>query len=270
MKALTTVVTMRSNSPMRGAISQERLTGRFGATSRAISRTRRSCAGLRNDQSRHTARLSAPAATSAAIASRASASFSATSTVPSAMTRSVTPRTMVLGTSGGGGSVCRKSIAFDCGRPPARPTGPRAMISVSSKPVVVMSPTRAPRRWISALVETVVPCAKRSVSASSVPTSMPVDCRERRERIQDALFGRLRCRERLVEAQASLAVDLDQVGEGAAGVDAEDAALGHQALAVGSVCERVPQVASVPPSTRRSMPVMNEASSETRNSTALA
>ncbi len=93
---------------------------------------------------------------------------------------------------------------------------------------------------------------------------------ERRQRIQDALFRRLRCRERLVEAQAPLVVDLDQVGEGAAGVDAEDAALGHQALAVGSVCDRVPQVASVPPSTRRSMPVMKEASSETRNSTALA
>src|SRR3954452_12517587 len=99
---------------------------------------------------------------------------------------------------------------------------------------------------------------------------------KRGERIENALFGRLRGREGLFKTQPAGAVDLHQVSEGAAGVDAEVTnrrLLRHQAccpLAVGSTCDRVPQVASVPPSTRRSIPVMNDASSDTRNSTALA
>src|SRR6476646_10290179 len=66
----------------------------------------------------------------------------------------------------------------------------------------------------------------------------------------------------------AFAVELHEVGEGAAGIDAE---IAHQAdFALVSACERVPQVASGPPSTRRSMPVMKPAASDTRNSTALA
>ena len=49
------------------------------------------------------------------------------------------------------------------------------MIKVSSNPLVVIRPTRAPRRWIRALVDTVVPCAKRSVSASNWWSSIPAE-----------------------------------------------------------------------------------------------
>ena len=69
-----------------------------------------------------------------------------------------------------------------------------------------------------------------------------------------------------LETHASGAVDLHQIGEGSAGVDPEGS---EQRLSPGirrfarSRCgwtwERVPQVASVPPSTRRSMPVMKDA-----------
>ena len=158
-----TVVTARSNSPIFGAIWCDRLIGIPGATSSHMVATRSSCSALRNAQSRQTAMLSAPSATSSRTDLRNASSFSGVTISPSDPMRSTTPRTMSRGTIGSGGSVWIKSIACDCGRPPTRPIGPRAMAMVSSNPAVNKTPTRAPRRWMSALVDAVVPCAKMSV-----------------------------------------------------------------------------------------------------------
>src|SRR5439155_18703552 len=93
-----------------------------------------------------------------------------------------------------------------------------------------------------------------------------------RDDIKHALLGRLGSGKNLVEPQATRGIDLHQVGERAAGIDAEISRPAHRRVQArpASDWERVPQVASVPPSTRMSMPVMKEAPFDTKNSTALA
>jgi hypothetical protein len=63
------------------------------------------------------------------------------------------------------------------------------MIRVSSKPRVVIRPTRVPVRWISALAETVVPWPKRAVSDSGPRGSVASRAARRRRTSSTASSG---------------------------------------------------------------------------------
>jgi hypothetical protein len=92
-------------------------------------------------------------------------------TSPNGSIRSRTPRIRSGGTSRLrlGDVVTRMTSS---GRPSTRPTA-RMMSGVSSKPCVVMRPTRAPFRVMSAFVATVLPCLTRSVRARRPGRSRP-------------------------------------------------------------------------------------------------
>ncbi len=114
-----------------------------------------------------------PLPTRRRMAASASSSLSSTTTCPLQSTRSLTSAMSVFGTRGGSGLLLSgKCRTFSLARP-GTPRAPRMMWMTSRCPLVVISPTRAPRRWSSAFVPTVVPRASRAVrrSSASVPSS---------------------------------------------------------------------------------------------------
>ena len=111
---MSAVAVTRSYSPHLGAMSTEQVTN----TSFAISFTRFSCAGLRNDQRKQIAIASTPSSRSWRIAASASRSFSATTISPKQSTRSEMPRIRRLGTIGAGFCVSGKCTTLRMSRPP--------------------------------------------------------------------------------------------------------------------------------------------------------
>ena len=114
----------------------------------------------------------APLPTSRRMAASASSSLSSTTTCPLQSTRSLTSAMSVFGTRGSGLLLSGKCRTFSLARP-GTPRAPRMMWMTSRWPLVVISPTRAPRRWSSALVPTVVPRARRAVRRSSASVESP-------------------------------------------------------------------------------------------------
>ncbi len=163
---------VRSYSPHLGAMSMEQDTNTPGAMRFTISATRRSCAGLRKDHRKQIAMASQPSASSSRIAVSASTSFSGTITSPKQSMRSEIPLIRRLGTIGSGFWLSGKCTTLAMSRE-FTPREPRMMWMASSWPRVVMSPTFAPLRWISAFVPTVVPwvrtriCPQKSANSSS-------------------------------------------------------------------------------------------------------
>ena len=172
MYAFSTVAVTRSYSPHLGAMSIEHETNTLGAIRRTISRTRRSCAPWRNDQRKQIAIASQPSATSLRIAASASASFSGTTTSPKQSTRSETPWTRRLGTIGSGFWLSGKWTTLPMSRE-VTPREPRMMWIASSWPLVVIRPTRAPLRWMSAFVPTVVPWVRIAIAAQNRSNGKP-------------------------------------------------------------------------------------------------
>ena len=118
---------------------------------------------------------STPAATRALIAATTSSSDSGATTSPSRSIRSLMPRISLRGTIGFGlasRDECTRSRSVR----PAIFEYTRPMLSTSSCPAVVISPTSAPSWVISAFVACVVPCTTSSVSASSSDSDRP-SCR---------------------------------------------------------------------------------------------
>ena len=107
-----------------------------------------------------------PSATRSAAVVTTSSGSGGVRTTPLAPVRSVTSRRQLRGTSSTGGSHWKLYSS---------PRVVRRIWSTSRNPRVVMSPVGTPRRWIAALVVTVVPCPKRSTSASGMAiASTPV------------------------------------------------------------------------------------------------
>ena len=186
------------------------MTYAFGHTAAAISRARRSCRSFTYEWMKWITSASAPAARSASAARRTASSSSGTTTCPSASMRSGTSRRSSRGISGSNVPLS----PYGVGRV-RRPSS-----STSRKPRVVMSPATAPLRSSSAFVAVVVPWTRTLIAEGAMPAS-----RERREHafrlvadgrrdLGDAdLPGRL--------------VHEDEVGEGAADVDADQIRCGH-------------------------------------------
>ena len=103
---------------------------------------------------------STPDRTSAPARAATSRVSSRRSTAPSARRRSRTSSRRLRGTSGSGFAVFKSYSSNLRSRP---------ISSVSRKPSVVMSPVTAPRRSISALVNSVVACTTRVNSRAGSP-----------------------------------------------------------------------------------------------------
>ena len=115
-------------------------------------------------------------------------------------------------------------------RPQVRRRSRRRISSTSRKPRVVMTPIFGPRRSSSALVPTVVPCTIESDRRGAA---------ERAQAVEEALRLVAAARRHLGGAEAAgRRVEQEQVGEGAADIDADDdATLAHgvaRAFAVAS------------------------------------
>ncbi len=91
-----------------------------------------------------------------------SASVSGITTFPSAAIRSRTPMQSARATNGSGLGACRSYGSSLSIRPIA---------GMSSKPAVVSSSTRAPRRSSRAFVPTVVPSVTDATAAGSIPAA---------------------------------------------------------------------------------------------------
>jgi hypothetical protein len=160
---LSTVATVRSNSPSRGDTRDDSETKTSGAASRTSFSTASSCSGLANDHRKATATLSSRcSATNAVTAALAWPSSRATAIFPPASTRSCSSRTAPGTISGAGSDVPRTRNTSSRRRPATRPC-PRIMARASPCPAVVITPTRAPVRSSTALVPIVVPCPNRPV-----------------------------------------------------------------------------------------------------------
>src|SRR5438067_3515020 len=170
--ALSTVATVRSYSPQRGIRSAEQQTKTPGASRSAMAFTRRSCSACLNDQRKQMAMAPTPLPTSVRMAASASSSLSSTTTSPLQSTRSLTSAMSGLGTMGSGLPLSGKCSTWTLLRP-GTPRAPRMMWMTSRWPLVVISPTLAPRRCSMALVPTVVPSASRAVSRSSASVVSP-------------------------------------------------------------------------------------------------
>ena len=167
------VVALRANSRIRGLISLDSATNTSGSCSATSSRSRRSCAGLRKDHSRETAIARIPSSSSDRIAARAWSSSSATMTVPSRSTRSVTSRACRLGSSAWS-LAWPRTFCSSCGdRPRYRPS--TFMMKIESRwPLVVRNPTGGTLPVTSAFSDDVVPWAmwwvRLSMSGSERPS----------------------------------------------------------------------------------------------------
>ena len=154
---------MRSYSRKVGSTSQESEISRSGCRASAMSLVRRSCFGLRKENSRQTAMHSAPAETRRSRASHTVSSSRGSTTSPCAPTRSRTPRRIDRGARNTG--VCGSRRTSYISRRICRPIS-----RVSRNPFVVTMPRRPPFFSRTALVATVVPWATWVMAAGSTPT----------------------------------------------------------------------------------------------------
>jgi hypothetical protein len=128
---LSTVATVRSNSPRRGDTREDSETKTSGAASRMIFSTASSCSGLANDHRNATATLSSPCSEmNAVMAALAWLSSSPTTTCPAGSTRSCSSRTAPGTISGAGSDVPRTRNTSSTRRPATRPC-PRMMARAS-------------------------------------------------------------------------------------------------------------------------------------------
>ena len=154
----------------------------------------------------------APLSRSCFAAARTSAGSTAVRMLPSASVRSFTSTRM-----------SRSAIGMKSPhRPQVRRRSRRRISSTSRKPRVVMTPIFGPRRSSSVLVPTVVPCTIESIAGGAA---------ERVEAVEEALRLVAAARRHLGGAEAAgRRIEQEQVGEGAADIDADDdAALAHGA-----------------------------------------
>ena len=164
--ALSKANVVRSNSRIAGCSAAPDTAGTSGSASASAAIACCSCSGLRNDQRNETASASTLLAVDELTARRRRPRLgsSGRTTLPSRSMRSSTPTTQRGETISGGG-VSHPSSS--CTR------RPRANDTSSSKPFVVISPTRRPTREASTFVTAVVPSPNRRTAGSTDVRSLP-------------------------------------------------------------------------------------------------
>ena len=154
------MVENRSYSLNSGCTSADRDTCKLGIFFLNSSPIFFSWSGIRKENRRQTAQASAFEALTIFIISEIASAESGFITSPFEPTLSAISNRICLSDRGNGLSALRSYIFGLICRP---------ISNKSLNPSVVITATLAPRLWIKALVATVVPCAKRTMSSTSIP-----------------------------------------------------------------------------------------------------